>query len=723
MLNGANLGAEDASAPYSVSWNTTTVTNGAYTLTSVARDAAGNQATSTAVSVTVTNAVTDTAAPTISLSAPANGASISGMVTVSATAADNVGVVGVQFMLNGANLGAEDTTAPYSISWNTAAVSAGTYLLMGVARDAAGNQTTSAAVSVTVVNSEDTIPPAIWLSAPTTGLTMSGNIVVAAIASDNVAVAGVQFTANSTNLGEEDTVEPYSIFWDTTAVPDGVYTLTAVARDAAGNQTSSVVTIIINNGNSPAPPYTQISFSVPAEGGQTWITSNTSASITTEHARLQDDSAPSDLSGLALISFRKDGILVSESALPAIAPMSSGRVYAEMNGPTNVGIAFTNPNSQTASISFYFTNDGGDFGHGAFTLAPSNHKSAFLNEAPFNGPVPMLGTLTFSSSVPVGVIAVHNYTNERGEFLMTALPVSDITQSSTNAVVLPHFVDGGGWTTQLVLTNPSDSVLAGSIVFYGPGADGQSPPALTMTLNGTTASGFQYFIRPRSAMRLVTANTEPALRVGSVQIIPDAGQPAAPTSAALFFFERNEVIVSEAGVAGMPAGTAFRTYAEAAGSDNEAGFVETGLAIANPSTIPAVVTLELKTMGGQPVGLPVMFTLPGNGQVAKFISHLFPTLVKPFRGFLRVTSTAPVSVTSLLCRYNERLDFLFTTTPPRNELEAASGSQLVFPHIASGGGFATQLVIFGNGTADTGRLMLSSPTGTTPVMTNLQPFN
>ncbi len=118
LLDGVNLGAEDTSSPYSVSWNTTTVTNGSHTLTAVARDAAGNTTTSTAVGVTVQNA--DTTAPTVSLTAPANGATVSGSVTVSADASDNVGVVGVQFLLDGVNLGAEDTTAPYSINWNTA---------------------------------------------------------------------------------------------------------------------------------------------------------------------------------------------------------------------------------------------------------------------------------------------------------------------------------------------------------------------------------------------------------------------------------------------------------------------------------------------------------------------------------------------------------------------------------------------------------------------------
>jgi len=94
----------------------------------------------------------DTTPPTVSIDAPANGATVSGSVTVSATATDNVGVTGVQFLLDGAALGAEDTSAPYSIAWDTTTTTNGVHNLTARARDAAGNQTTSAVVSVTVTN-------------------------------------------------------------------------------------------------------------------------------------------------------------------------------------------------------------------------------------------------------------------------------------------------------------------------------------------------------------------------------------------------------------------------------------------------------------------------------------------------------------------------------------------------------------------------------------------
>ncbi len=178
----------------------------------------------------------DTTAPTVSLTAPANGATVTGTVTVSASASDDVGVAGVQFLLDGADLGAEDPTSPYSVSWNTATAVPGTHTLTARARDAAGNTTSSATITVTV---PDTTAPTVSISAPPGGATVAGTVTVSASASDNVGVVGVQFFVNGANLGAEDTSSPYAASWDTSTYANGTHVLTAVARDAAGNTTTS----------------------------------------------------------------------------------------------------------------------------------------------------------------------------------------------------------------------------------------------------------------------------------------------------------------------------------------------------------------------------------------------------------------------------------------------------------------------------------------------------
>jgi Bacterial Ig domain len=266
-LDGANLGAEDTSSPYSVSWNTTGSGNGSHTLRAVARDLLGVQYTSDPVTVTVSNAApppppppADTTPPAVRITSPSDGQTISGTVALTASASDNVGVVGVQFQLDGINGGAEARSAPYSVSFDTTTTSDGAHTITAVARDAAGNRSTSAPVTVTVSNvppppPADTTPPAVSITSPSNGATISGTVTVTASASDNVGVAGVQFQLDGVNSGAEDTTAPYSISFDTTTTSNGSHTITAVARDAAGNRsTSAPVTVTVANNAPPPPP-------------------------------------------------------------------------------------------------------------------------------------------------------------------------------------------------------------------------------------------------------------------------------------------------------------------------------------------------------------------------------------------------------------------------------------------------------------------------------------
>ena len=239
-LDGANLGTEDTSAPYSIAWNASTLRMGPTLY--CCRPRCGRK------SANFFNGNNKRKQPRYNAahSFPhdsCDGRQCFGCGSVSATASDNVGVAGVQFKLDGANLLAEDTTAPYSISWNTTTVANGSHSLTAVARDAAGNLQTSSTVTITV-NNADTTPPTVSLTAPASGSTVSGaSITVSASASDTVGVAGVQFLLDGVALGAEDTSAPYPISWDITSVTNGTHTLAATARDAAGNQTTSSIVV------------------------------------------------------------------------------------------------------------------------------------------------------------------------------------------------------------------------------------------------------------------------------------------------------------------------------------------------------------------------------------------------------------------------------------------------------------------------------------------------
>ncbi|WP_257449824.1 Ig-like domain-containing protein [Archangium lipolyticum] len=232
FYRGTTLINSDTTSPYSVGWNSTTVADGAQTLTVKAYDKAGNIRTSAGVGVTI-----DNTAPATALGAPAQNASVRGTVPVSATASDNLGVERVEFYAGSTLLGTA-TTAPYAVSWDTTAVAnGGVVTLTTRAYDAAGNVTVSAGRTVTV----DNAAPTVAITSPANGATISSlslSTTLQASASDNVGVTQVVFYDGGTVIGT-DTTAPYSVSWNVLLASKGTHTLTARAHDAAGNVTTS----------------------------------------------------------------------------------------------------------------------------------------------------------------------------------------------------------------------------------------------------------------------------------------------------------------------------------------------------------------------------------------------------------------------------------------------------------------------------------------------------
>ena len=106
-------------------------------------------------------------------------------------------------------------------------------------------QTTAGIVKVSV--SVDALAPTVSITAPHGG-TVSGTVVVTALASDNAGVAGVTFFDGIDQIGVEDTAAPFQTPWDTRVVADGSHSLTAIARDVSGNRaTSASVAVTVSN--------------------------------------------------------------------------------------------------------------------------------------------------------------------------------------------------------------------------------------------------------------------------------------------------------------------------------------------------------------------------------------------------------------------------------------------------------------------------------------------
>ncbi len=206
--------------------------------------------------------VPDTTPPTISLACSSSTLTEAGGITLTATAADNVGVVSVAFFRNSSLISAV-STAPYEFTDAFDLADNGTYTYYAVALDEAGNATTTNDIDVMVnIPTPDTTAPEITLASSVSSLTAAGSLVLTATASDNIAVTSVEFYRDG-ELVSTQTQAPYTLSQSFTIGDNGTLSYTAVGKDAAGNvATSNYVPITVNI----AAPIPHDSFADVADG-------------------------------------------------------------------------------------------------------------------------------------------------------------------------------------------------------------------------------------------------------------------------------------------------------------------------------------------------------------------------------------------------------------------------------------------------------------------------
>jgi Zn-dependent metalloprotease len=220
----------------------------------------------------------DAAPPATAITAPAAGASVQSTVWVNATATDDIGLAGVDLYVDGAKL-ATDTTAPYSILWNTTALGNGAHTLQTVARDLTGKTGQSAPITVTVANPDRT-PPAVSITSPVDGEAVSGTRTVSIAASDPSGISAVYLYVDGAYVGS-DTTSPYAIAWNTAGLPYGAHVLEARAHDTASNTgTSAPITVTVTAPDTTAPT---TAITSPADGatvaGTIAVTTSTSDNV------------------------------------------------------------------------------------------------------------------------------------------------------------------------------------------------------------------------------------------------------------------------------------------------------------------------------------------------------------------------------------------------------------------------------------------------------------
>lgn len=419
--------------------------------------------------------------------------------------------------------------------------------------------------------------------------------------------------------------------------------------------------------------------------------------------------------GTAVYSVTSNGFVVSEAGVPASPPTVQAEIFVDIRGNVpaksdqinagvisiNTGVALVNPNAADANVTYTLrdTNGGLVAGPATGAIPAGAHRALFIDQ--LNTIVPdfvlpadfstltQFGSLEASSTQPLSILALRLTSNQRGDTLLTSTPIADLSKpASSGALYFPQVVDGGGYTTTLVLLNTSAGTETGTLqLFTDTGA-----PLTVNPFNGSAGSSFPYTIAPGGAFILQTDGSPASVHAGSAQVMPDPGTPT-PAGAGVFRLTQNGIVVTESGIPAATPTTHARIYL-----DTSSGH-DTGLAIAAPDSSPLNIAVNaFQTDGVTPAGSslgPVL--LNGNGHAAKFISQMISGLPAGFTGVLDIQSSSPFVALTLRSLSNGR-DFLLTTFPIA-DFDHSAPAPIIFPQIADGGGYQTQFVLLSSGGA------------------------
>jgi predicted xylose isomerase-like sugar epimerase len=268
QVTWANDRGGSGTASGTTSWSVSGIAlqSGTNILTVRARDAAGNQGTDV-LTVTYNALEVDLTPPTIAIMGPTQGSSYSttsSVVTLGGSASDNRGVTAVTWANDRGGSGFSSGTTSWSVP--SVALQTGTNVITVSAQDAANNRGTDVLMVTYTPPSVDTTPPSVSIATPTVqpgyAVTVS-SVNLGGSSSDNVGVTQVSWANNRGGSG----VASGTTIWSVSAVPlqTGDNVITVTARDAAGNQSSDVLTVSFS---APAPtPSTSIVLSATATYG------------------------------------------------------------------------------------------------------------------------------------------------------------------------------------------------------------------------------------------------------------------------------------------------------------------------------------------------------------------------------------------------------------------------------------------------------------------------
>src|SRR5262249_39314788 len=225
------------------------------------------------------------------------------------------------------------------------------------------------------------------------------------------------------------------------------------------------------------------------------------------------------LTGLAIISRKQSGAIVSEVGIPAPPFVDNGRLFVDVSSTGRSVLSIANPSDQDADVHFFYTDGSGNTNQFATTTVKAHgHFSRFVTDAPLNITAP--GTLNFTSSIPVVATAFFTITNESNDLLLSRTPIVDAiahaAQVGNKTITIPEVADGGGWNSDVILVNTSENLMHGVVEFFSPGSGNQPGAPMEVPIGDGSTSVVEFEIPMRSAQKIPPAgsSTIPEVPIG-----------------------------------------------------------------------------------------------------------------------------------------------------------------------------------------------------------------
>jgi phosphatidylethanolamine-binding protein (PEBP) family uncharacterized protein len=211
-------------------------------------------------------------------------------------------------------------------------------------------------------------------------------------------------------------------------------------------------------------------YSIPSGGTHLFQSDGFPATAQVGSLQLTPDPGSTSPVDAGIFSRTGNGLLVTESGIPAAIPTTHARIYVDMGNGHDSGLAIAGITSTTLPVALkaYQSDGSTPAGSQANTLSiPGNgHAAAFIRQWVAGLPANFKGVLDISAPAPFAALTLRALTNARQDFLITTFPIANLNRPAPAPLVFPHLADGGGYKTEFILLSSGDST-ASTVSFFG----------------------------------------------------------------------------------------------------------------------------------------------------------------------------------------------------------------------------------------------------------------